>query len=423
MSVETAVAPMETTTTTLAPDVAPTPVETQAPPEQTQPMTRSEAKAAMMRDLVSSRPVPTAAPEVSDDGADPAAPTQERVRDASGRFTSPEATEPPIAEGRPADISAEAPVADERPAAHRRVVLPADHPIRGMGLDALTASSPHEEQAIRALINGTYARRQELEAQAQRAERAEQELMRLRAEMGARTEFESTPEYQQALRQREELASVDEKAAERYWKGVQSELEEAASRQLQKLTEEYTEQQVIATARAFVEDVQVAAVENFPTQITHHPRFSDVFDEVRHLYGAALERRELRGEAVVPDRSEFLDLLKERLIRHPEIRVTIEAAMRAEQLRASPPQPQAPPEIPLSERERIEREAIERFKRESAHAVPPHPMGALAGAARPQPLTAGQAPAPDTSGLSPSQLRRSLREASINDGRARVHRI
>lgn len=282
------------------------------------------------------------------------------------------------------------------------------------------------EQFVRWNLNNV-VRARELEETRRQLEEANAKLQRRVIEADARQAAEErwrqTPEYQAHVKRYQEILDTHgEEAARVYWDGVQP--------QLQKLIEEEVRQRVASVeqevaqeyAARFLAEARQKAVEQLPREIAMHPRFQEVFDRARYLYGADITRREERGERVLPDHSEFAQFLKTEILKDRELQSVIRATMRppmpapthapvATSTPAAPPQPVPQQHQPQQtiDIEAIKREAIEEFKRQQAEKreqVPPHPMGAVVGASANRPAgTMVAEEQPDLAKMNPVERR------------------
>jgi hypothetical protein len=335
---------------------------------------------------------------------------QDAARDAGGE-TSPAAAAPPQGEATTAATAAATP----QPV---KVPIPQDHPIREMGLDALEASSPQQERAIRALVN-SYTRRQQVEEAEQRAVTAERELIRVRAEQSAVSKWKATPEYQTAAEKYHEIAdSVGQDAADRYWRDVQNDWKQ--------LAEQEYEQQITTAEAAEIERAynvwkgeawQRAA--RIPEHIRQMPDFGRWFNTAVETFDFEVQRGSyphLQPGDTEALHTEFERFFAARVRSQPPVQQLSQqqaAARTREQVARNE-----------AERKRIAddaaRNAVEEARRKAAETrqqQPPHPLGRVATAPAPA-AAVQQATTTDDRNLSPHEIQRRAREAARAAGRA-----
>ena len=427
--VTTEAAPAPAATPVAAPDTA---VETPAPAPEVQrpttPIARDEARRH-------AREAGTRAREALQQPAEEPKPAAVPERDpATGQFL-PKKTEEPAAaaagtvvpdaspaSARTTDASPEAPAA-VRPI---RIEIPAGHPLREMGRDAISVTDPADEQVIRAALNGTYERRQRVTALEQENAELRDRMLRLEATQSATTKWQSTPEYEAIVDEYERIRDeVSPEAADAYWQGKQPDFQKLAAAEYQTRAEAAEQVEDDRAAEAWATDAwgrtQVvtpdvrnlpefpqwfaAAIESFNAEIAvgHFPELDPAREPDDY------KRLEKAHEA-------FAQLFRSRLVREPRVSqvMTELAAQRnrtaaAEAARLAAEMRQSAEAEKERLRAQAEKDGVDRFKLDAATrraSAPPHPMGSVAAGARPGQASDGGPPADDTSDMTPHQLRR-----------------
>lgn len=402
MSTETVAATPVTTAAPVQPDVTPT-------AEPTEPLSKHEVRAQLNAERFASREAAT---------------TDGRVRDpASGRFVKSDAVtetavdaadlDAPTAE-RAADGSPE-PKAGPRPI---RVEINPDHPVAGMGIPALEVGDEQQAQAVRALLNGTYTRRQENERLQSQLEEARTQLIQLQVSQASAARFKALPSYAEAAeRYQEILDTVGQDAAAMFWRGYEQEelgkiqQEEYATRMAAWQAEEED-----AAANEFTQDAwqRTATV---PDAIRALPNFPVWFEEAVHGFNTELETQIALGRAPQYESLEqlhkaFEDYFIARLRREPAAIEVVNrlVAQRNSQFAPVTPAPSAEEAAQAKLREIAERRA----------AAPPHPMGTVAGATRAGRASGTGEPEPlDASNMTTHQLKRAAKASAREDARRR----
>lgn len=422
---------------------APTPTP-EAKPEPTGPLGRREARAAararageVSASLAASRTAEAAAPEpppvsVAPESVDTDTTATEVVVDEKGRKHDPATgqflpengetqgqPEAPAADTRAADAQPDPKPAEER-ATGISVPIDPKHPIRGMGLEAFTASNPTEEQALRALLNGTYSRRQEVEALQTKLDQERRLRIQLESSQAATQKWQQTPEYKAAVDEYNLIAdTAGEDAANRYWRGIQGDLQALQRAEFDERMGAVTQEATAEAGQAWLNEAwgHTAAM---PTEIRSLPEFQRWFQEEVEVFDTLVERgrydhirRSVSPQEFGPAlHREFAAVLRRRIAAEP----TAAAVIRKLNAPPAPPAAPVPPAAPAPSAEEqarreaeIRREAVEDFKRQSLAtrtATPPHPMGSLANATRDGQVGGAGEEEVDTSAMSPEHRRR-----------------
>jgi len=330
-------------------------------------------------------------------------------------------TDPAAADGRAEDTGSEAPPAEER-AKPIRIEIDPKHAVYGMGETAIEAANPKQEQVIRALLNGTYTRRQENEALQAKLQEVQQKLVRLESDQAATQKWTSSPEYHAIAEKYQEIRDVQgQEVADAWWRSPDNQ------KVLQELRDsEYNER----WGKIETERVQQAATEwidqawqhtrSLPEPIRGLPDFGRWFKEEAQLFDKRVELGHYPDAKAAEDlHREFTKALGARLLREPAVAA---AYRNTTQTKVAAEADTAAKAAEAKRREdQIRADAVEQFKREAAakrENAPPHPLGNLSGAARGG-RVGGAAPEEiDTSDMSPQQLKKLARAGASQDARS-----
>ena len=354
-----------------------------------------EGASAPASPAVPSGPPPAEAPTATIDATG-------RVHGPDGKFVSPatlnatlEGTSPQAAAngdspGSPVDATADTPQAatnGDSPGSPLgvRIELPADHPLRGMGLDAIDAR-PEQERAVRALLNG-YMRRTEVEAAQRQAAEVQRQLVELQAERAAEQEFFlstlSRPEIAAHAADLEQAYGAE--AKQRYLAGLTAEMRQQAQAKAQEARTQFEQQrateQADAAGRAFFADVHALSAQTLQQAGLYVPPHMDrlVYDALGK-YGAHLEYQAAIGSPKTPTHAEAYEWVAAEWQRDRDVQAWYRQhtqQQEAERVAAL----KAETEKELAERERREREAY--AKRMSANPHARLPAGAHTGQSTP----------------------------------------
>jgi hypothetical protein len=432
-------------TEVVAPASADAPVQTPAAevqPTTNAPLTRREASQQVIERIRASQAAREAASvgaaggssAVAETGAvtSPVIDNTGRAHDpANGQFTTPPAADaagaiPPAAtpQGSP---PAEVPAA--LPQSGRRVEISADHPLRGMGLDAFDALNETQERAIRALLNGTYTRPQEVATLREQMQAQQTEVMRLKAQLAVREQWNTQVVDDGTMAEYEAIKAVNPAAAERYLRGAQAELQTKADEEFAKLDgeakalqQQEAEREGAELGQRIASDAYAHVRTKFPVEIVVLPHFEQMFVQAQRRVGMDVAEVEAQGHTVDPAKvsAAIVDEFKNTLLQNPQARAIIEAKRSEKAAQQS-----------AAERERIaaeERTAAEAAARATAEGVERQLLAASRPAnnpvGNPGAVRAGVTPQTTTGNdaVPVTQLRRSLREEVRQLGRAAVAR-
>lgn len=292
-----------------------------------------EVAATAAIEAVSQQEGETPDAQATGDAAAPAA--TEAPRGPDGRFVPKDGTTDPSA--TPTDTGRAAAATGPQPGLIR-IEVPEGHALRQGGREAFFASTEQEARDIRALLNGYTPRRERTEADTlrQKNEQLQQRLLELEATQQATAEFQATPEYRAAVEKYEELAADDEKEAQRYWRGVQAELQAAAEQKITQKRQEQAEQAIAEQDTAWQEEAYArtqrpVAEGGVPDFIRRMPEFNDWYVEELAAFDRRISLRvEQRGASYQPTlpelQDEFAAQLAAQLLRKDQVRSAIARA-------------------------------------------------------------------------------------------------
>ena len=365
--------------------VAPSTPET-PPPDQL--LSRREAKRGLHQDRPAAQPAPAATEAAPPGGAD---------------------VVPPAAAPTAAPFSASIP-------------LPENHPLREMGVTSFRATSPQEERAMRALLNG-YERRatvEQLKAQLREKETREAENDARRA---ATQKWTGRPEYKAAVAKYAEIKDAfGQDEADLYWRGVNDGFEKLAQAEFEQRVGQLHEQDRTENAQRWkTEAWQNASL--LPVSIRGLPTFSQLFEDAVMSFNAEIELGHF--PQVVDHESAhkaFNGFFGTRLTLQPEVvdlykrsTQSVESNRTAAAAKAAEEQRQ---------RDKIAQEAVEKYKAEVANRrnpVPPHPLANLGSGSRDLGPQGGSAAAAEPAAeLSAHDVRRLARQGAREDSRRRL---
>lgn len=306
-----------------------------------------------------------------------------------------------------------------------------DHPVAGSGTAAVNVADENEAKVVRALLNGTYERRAEVD-------RLRKQLSEVRSQLDAKEDeqiqrearqtveerWKQQPEYKQIVEKyREILEEHGADSAAAYWDGKQSALRELVQ---QETDERMTAKQQEREQRAAQEWMVATRAELnvLPEHMLSIPEFDTWFAEEMTSFEVAADRgvydAQLQGLSPAQQYGKlqqlFMARFAQRLKREPKIRAAYESQVKAN---GATPAPQ-----PKVDEKAIAEKAVEDYKRsvaKSRETAPPHPLGGTGGE---EPgLVSRTEPTPEEEGvdlaaMSPAQRKRYHREGARRDARA-----
>lgn len=339
-----------------------------------------------------------------------------------GKFASPETgggqepKEAPAVEGRAAETPGEAPAAPQLVT----IPLPDDHPVRLMGVEQLVAADPEQEQALRALVNGTYYRRQDVEVLQRQLEAMQLQQMQTEASREAEAEWMNTPEYKQAVEQYHEILDMQgEAAAQRFWKGMAQEFQNLAEAKYQERMGAYELAQSDAAANAWANQTFQRFSQAMPQPVARLPEFRQWFAEELELFNTRIEAGHIAPRSAEELNAHMWELLKSRIAREPKA----QGVLRAMDTHARNAAAQREAALKAEQDKKVAAQAVADFKKGAATTrtrIPPSPLSRAPSTSAPAGRSTAMAPntgATENGDLSPQQLRREARRGAREDAR------
>ena len=316
-----------------------------------------------------------------------------------------------------------------------RVPIDPGHPIRAMGLDSITVKTPQEERLFKALLNGTYMRRQDVETRDGTIVQLQEKIARYEAGDAAQTKWEQTPgykEHKERFLKLKELEGSDEVpvgTASEYWKGAATELVQLQDAEYQTRLTAMRAERYERDATEWKQEAWERA-NRLSEAIRRLPEFGRIFESATQSFNAELELGhypELAGITNAYDRREglhkaFTHFLNSRLVAEPAVRSAYAAMKKLEE---GQPVAGTPPAADTRPVEQIEREAVEKFKQgvaDTRREGPPHPLGNLASAVDRHPAAEPVGDETPPAGQSTQAFRRELKRGAREDARRRMAR-
>lgn len=292
-----------------------------------------------------------------------------------------------------------------------RIEVSEGHPVREGGVAEFTVP-PEQEQGLRALINGTYTRRQQVADLEAKIETLQRDLIRRDAAQAAQEKWRGLPEHQQMVERYEEIRdTVGQEEADAYWRGKSEDLKQLEESEFQERWGGVEAERQAEAGRQWVADAWQRTA-RLPAEIRSLPDFQRWFQEEVDQFNMKIELGHYDGKLDSLDgmHTEFQQNLAKRIVTEPTasdiLRRNIETA-KAETAKANQKAAEAAGE-----------KAVEEFKRSAAERrvdSPPNPVAAAGShraAENGQTVVDGRPTPPDTSDLSPNELRKHMRGES-----------
>ena len=261
-----ATAPPEPAPAATPPAAPAAPAASETPPEARRPLSRREVKAEMMKGLTD------------------AAASAEPVAEAPAEVIATPGEPTPVAE----------PVAAPASAAPQPILVPLPPVLREMGVESLSAKTPQEERALRALING-YVRRGDVETLRTRNSELERREAEREAATAARVKWEGTPEHRDAQARYQQLVQLEADGqvlagtAEQYRASFDAQVAKLTDQELQQRMEVINEQTAAEHGRAWTDRAWENAT-TMPEAVRSLPKFEEWFGEAVETFDAKIER-------------------------------------------------------------------------------------------------------------------------------------
>lgn len=331
-----------------------------------------------------------------------------------------EETEATAAEARASDAKPEAGAAKQP----IRVTIPEGHPVREMGIAELTATDPQQEQAIKALVNGTYHRRAKVEQLEAKVAELQKDKVQREATEAAQQKWRQTPEYQQAVDTYQQILDMQgEEAARIYWQGASAKLQELSQSEFSERWGQIEAEQQDAAARQWQTEAFERAQSKLPAEVTRLPEFGTWFGEEVQLLNMRIEKGMLPHVKDAEGlHQELGKALARRLISEPDAVEVLKARHEAQQNGKRDVQAQAAQTEQAVKQ--AQEKAVEDFQKQAAQKrvkSPPNPLAGVQHRAAPEGTSSVDTTpeGPDTSTMTPTQLRRYSREQARKDAARR----
>jgi hypothetical protein len=325
-------------------------------------------------------------------GGDPpeATPQDEPTQDPAGETPAEEQDTDPPAAAEPSGGETDDPDAAAEKPQRTLVQIPSEHPARQGDIDAIPVETPEQERTLRALINGTYYRRQEVEERDQRIEALERENIQLKSTQSAAERWKQTPQYKAAVERYHEIRdTVGAEAASQFWKGVQRDFETLVNEETEKNWGEVEQRRGQEQARAWVNDAWNRNSSTVPQEVRQLPHFGRMFQQAVRLFDHALAEGHHPDVRTVEDQhNAFGRFFRALLLQDTQVRDAFSKVSSAR----TQPAGDAPKDDPAAKA--AEKKAEEKVRREFAEGrrnSPPNPLAGVGHGSGPD----RAAPAPD----------------------------
>lgn len=362
--------------------------EQQAPaPEAPQPRNRREAKAAAREASVRARQEASRQRDpntgrFATDSADTGGVEEEAVAEVDAPEPEAVAEETAVAEDEP-ELSRESEARQEEPAAEEprqedswiTVELEEGHPLRETQGRSQIRVHPEDVDLVRAMNNGTYHRRKEVEELESKLLELQKAEVRQKSQSSAMQKLQSSPEYKQAVEDYKEIKDIrGPEAAKRYWDSMQSKFQKVVDEEFETNWSQVENERVERAAERWTEDAW-RQTGRLPQAVRAAPEFNGDFQRAVVGFNAELEagmHPQVQDEITM--HREFSRYLMGRLLSNPAYRTAFMEARNNGQK----PEAEAQPASAEPDLEQVKRQAVEEYKRQVAQRrqeSPPHPMG------------------------------------------------
>jgi len=292
-----------------------------------------------------------------------------------------------------------------------------------MGQTVIETATAAQAEVVKALLNGTYTRRQEVAGLEAEITKRDEVIARLESQTAAQSRWEGTPEYKAAVERFHEIKEqVSPEAASQYWVGVVRELETMETVEYNTRMEKNRE---LSDKRAG-DSWRSEAFRNtgsLPSSIRELPQFNGYFQSALESFDAELKLGHYPDVKTTEQmHTRFSELFKQRLARQPDVKALISSANANKDKAAA---------VQVVANEKAEKEkaaavvaGVKEFKEGVAQnraENPLNPLGAMgpgaAGSAIPPDGTTGVAAETPATPQNAYELRRSLKEGARADAR------
>lgn len=424
---EPAVAPAASETPAVETPVVETPVvetpviETSVIEEHKGPLTKAEALKKMKEGLAAKR----AAQE-------PAAPA-ELPKEEKPTAEEPVAETPPETVVEPVSEPAAEPVPEVAPeqslkAETPRYVIDIDpnHPIAGTVKGPLILSDEASARAVKALLNGTYARRKDVEVAQENEQKWHEKYLELQTRLDVEKEWRGSESYQQKVEKYnrlmalEEAGELDKGTAQEYWNAGQPEVDQKIHQKLNEAREQLRNEAADRAQRQWTEDAW-RRTGSVAEPVRTLPQFRTHFEEAVDLFNVKIGKGHYPniqpGDAEGLHR-EFTKFLASQLIAKPDVSAALQNIKNGQQDKSKAAAEAAA--AAERERARIKQEAIDEYRKKLAEergANPPNPIANLGKVSTDRAVASSNGDK-DLSELSALQARKQSRERALERARS-----
>jgi hypothetical protein len=329
--------------------------------------------------------------------------------------------ETPAAATPPVEKQPEA-VAETSPSPFR-VEVDANHPVTGMGEAVIETASEGQARVVRALLNGTYNRRQEVAALEDELAQRDDKIAHMESSAAAQAKWQGTPEYDEAVKTFHEIKETQGAGpASAYWKGATAKLEEMETAEYQLRMEKAKS----ARNKRAGDSWRSEAWQNtatLPAHVRELPQFQTYFKSALESFNAELKL----GHHPKVDTNEkmhtaFRTFFGQRLARQPDVMELMRKSSAVKHKAAAAKA--AEDETAKKNTEAAVAAGVDEFKKEVAtHRIdtPPNPLGGIGPGQAPgaEAAPATPAPDPDAPPQSAHDLKRANRAAARGDAARR----
>jgi len=395
---------------------------------------KKEAQPVVEAEDATEEPAIEAVSETAEETATRVAGEEQARVNAAGRKFDP-ATGQFLPNESAAAVAAEAPKGIVVP-------IPQGHWLLEMGQPEITAASPEQEQVIRAALNGTYARIQEVKAKdallAQRDAtilQLKEKLVRGEASVAAQAKFPESPLYKAHAETYNEIRdTVSPEAASAFWQSpaVQNDLRPIEDGEFNTRWEAEQAKADQEAGEAWVSTARSTAQSTLPPDMVALPAFSGLFDSAVASFDAEV------GSGVYGDpntltaeilHEKFGEILRVHLLRDQGMRSVLDARLKARDRAADTKKQEdarrtaAAAAATAAATKTATEAAAAKATADSRRHAPPHPFGALNDATRgihaSGSASADPEDGPDYSKMNTRQLKKALRTGARQDARTR----
>ena len=344
--------------------------------------------------------------------------TEEAAKPVEGEVKPPEKK----AEAKPAEVPEEL-----QPKKKFVVEMEAGHPASGGMKRELIIEDAETARVVKALLNGTYARRKDVEEAQTREMQAHEKYIELKTRLEAEKEWRGSESYRQRLtkyqqlRQLENDGEIEKGTAQEYLDAGQIELDRTTHQKLTAERESLHRERVDQAQRAWTNEAYTRARQALPSIANAVPTFRDHFDDAIEAFQGQLVKNRyphLQAGDAEGLHKEFSTFLNSFLVTKSDVRSAFQQINSQKEAQKKAAADRAAAE--KAERARIEKEAVDRHMKNlatSRQQEPPHPLGNLGSVSHDRAPTGSKTDEipPNLTGL---QARKHARQSALARARA-----